>query len=170
MLNIKLAADLKKAGLSWSPEAGDWFATKLTPTWWLKGKKRAEEDLCLLTAQPTENGCYGWSIVDTEPFCELLSPDGTRQEENWDCLENNFLWLPRVDQLARELSMRTKSFHILYKGPGCDPSDRTGYWVAYTTGDGGTGKAPASEDFYSNSLEEALARALITLLNKEKGG
>lgn len=168
MSNIKLAMDLKEAGLAWSPGAGDRFATRLSPTWWLKGKKSGEEEIWLLTGQPTENGCYGWSIMDTEPFCELYTHDGTRQEENWEHLDKNFLWLPRADQLAGELVRRTRSFHILYKGPGGDPEEKTGYWVAHSAGYAEGGEAASDGEFYSDTLEEALGRALISLLEKEK--
>jgi len=167
MLSIKLAQELKEAGLSWTPEAGDWFATRLSPTWWLKNKRSGEEEVRLLTGQPTENGFYGWSTVDTEPFCELFTHDGTRQEENWDYLEKKFIWIPRVDQLVRELALRTKSFHVIYKGPAGDPPETAGYWVAYATGEPETGETPPG-DFYAETLDEALGIALISLLTAGK--
>lgn len=168
MLSVKLARELKEAGLTWSPKVGDWFVTRLSPTWWLKSKKSGEEELYLLTGQPTENGYYGWSMVDTEPFCELFTHDGTRQEENWEHLDKNFIWLPRLDQLAGELSLRARSFHILFKGPGGDPPERTGYWVAYAAGESKNEEPPTFKDFYSETPEEAMGIALLSLMQKVK--
>lgn len=168
MLSVNLAKKLKEAGLAWSPEVGDWFVTRLSPTWWLKSKKNGEEELCFLTGQPTENGYYGWSIVDTEPFCELFTHDGMRQEENWEYLDNNFIWLPRLDQLTREMVKRARSFHVLYKGPGGDPPEYTGYWVAYANAELEGEEALPPEDHYSSTLEEAMGAALLSLMQKVK--
>lgn len=168
MLNIKLARELKKAGLSWSPKAGDWFATRLSPTWWLKSKKTGREEQYLLTGQPTENGYYGWSVVDTEPFCELFTHDGMRQEENWEYLDKNFTWLPGLDQLTGELARRTRSFHVVFKDSGGDPAARSGYWVSYAAGEPEAEDAPHPEDFFSETLEEAMGTALLSLLQQEQ--
>ena len=164
MVSITLAMELKEGGLNWTPGIGDWFATKLPPTWWLKGKKSGQKALYLLTGQPTENGYYGWSIIDTEPFCELFTHDGLRQDENWEYLNQNFLWLPRIDQLIKELSQRTMSFHILYKAPQGKPEEKTGYWIAYTPATGDT-----TNDVYGHgqSLEDALGYTLLSILIKK---
>jgi len=164
VLKLELALDLKAEGLLWTPEVGDCFATRLKPTWWLNGKKGGGDEILLLTGQPTENGYYGWSMVDTEPFCELYTHDGLRQEENWQYLEQNFVWLPRVDQLVRELGLRTRSFHILGKSPCAGPEEKTGFWVAWAAGEDQEGEAPPDGDYYAQTLEEALALALLSLL------
>lgn len=167
MLNIKLASQLKEAGLSWTPQAGDWFATRLSPTWWLKTRKTGGEEMYLLTGQPTENGYYGWSVVDTEPFCELFTHDGVRQEENWEHLDKNFIWLPRLDQITREISLRARSFHIVCKNGSEEPGGTSGYWVAYLTGEPGNENPAPPEDLYSETIEEAMGMALLALLHKK---
>lgn len=178
MINIELAKELKESGLTWSPKVGDWFASMLSPIWWLKGKKNGEEELYLLTGQPTESGYYGWSMVDTEPFCELFTHDGQRQEEMWDILEKNFIWLPRLDQILEELSRQKKSFKIVFETANRDTATVSGYWVHFVTEnteedgkekeDDEKNEIPSPEVFYSATAEEALGRALLSLLREQK--
>ncbi|MFZ5633300.1 MAG: hypothetical protein ACOY40_10680 [Bacillota bacterium] len=162
MLDLNLARELKEAGLAWTPKAGDWFATRLSPTWWLKGKKTGEEEVYLLTGQPTDSGYYGWSTVDTEPFCELFTHDGKRQEENWDYLAENFLWVPGADQLVQEIIQRTKSFRIVYQDAGNDPEAGSGYRASYTTEP--DNEEESAREFFASTIEEALAMVLLSLM------
>ncbi len=164
MIDIKLAKELKKAGLVWSPKMGDWFATVLSPLWWLKGKKTGEEEIYLLTGQPTETGYFGWSMSDTEPFCELFTHDGQKQEESWEHLDKNFLWLPRLDQLAAELSLHVKSFKLVFENISTESSEITGYWVSYVTEGPEKKERLSPEVFYSPVTEESLGRALLAVL------
>lgn len=166
MLNINLAKELKKAGLSWSPEVGDWFATKLSPIWWLNGKKTGEEGLYFLTGKPTDAGYYGWSMVDSEPFCELVTHDGQRQEESWKHLGDNFTWLPRLDQLLQELVKHTKSFKLVYEKYDTDSKIVAGYWVTYTIHCSEDEEAPPSEVICEKTTEEAVGKALLSLMER----
>lgn len=169
MINIEIARELKEAGLTWSPRVGDWFASMLSPIWWLKGKKTGEEELYLLTGQPTESGYYGWSMVDTEPFCELYTHDGQPQEEIWELLNSHFIWLPRLDQLLEELSRRKKTFKMVYETVSQDTATVSGYWVSYPAEDAEKAEndeTPPPEVHYSATAEEALGRALVSLLRE----
>jgi len=167
MLDIKLARELKEAGLAWSPKAGDWFATVLSPIWWLKGKKTGEKEIYLLTGQATETGYYGWSTADTEPFCELYTHDGQKQEEAWEHLEKNFVWLPRLDQLAAELSLHVKSFKLVFECVSTETAEVSGYWVSYVTEGPEKEELPSPEVFYSSISEESLGRALLAVLKNQ---
>lgn len=176
MITIGLARELKEAGLTWLPKAGDCFASVLTPIWWLKGSKAGAEELYLLTGQPTESGYYGWSTVDTEPFCELFTHDGSRQEDNWVQLEKYFTWLPRLDQLMEEISSRTKSFKIVYETVSRETSTVSGYWLHFMSDEKEKTENEDSEEketsppevFYSATAEECLGRALLSLLRNHK--
>lgn len=171
MISIKLARELKEAGLPWSPKVGDWFASILSPIWWLKRKKTGGEEIYLLTGQPTESGYYGWSMVDTEPFCELYTHDGNRQEETWEHLEKHFIWLPRLDQLVEELSRRKKTFKFVYETVNKDTDTVSGYWVSYLKEDpekAEDNEIPLPEVYYSAKAEDSLGRALLSLLKEQK--
>ncbi|MCL6479655.1 MAG: hypothetical protein K6T65_14840 [Peptococcaceae bacterium] len=169
MLDLKLARKLKEAGLAWTPKEGDWFATRLSPTWWLNGKKTGGEKLYILTGQPTDSGYYGWSTVDTEPFCELFTHDGKRQEENWRYLAENFLWVPGIEQLVQEITRRAKSLSIVYQDAGNDPEAVSGYRSSYITTEPGS-EDELSGEFFASTIEEALAMALLSLLQKSGPG
>lgn len=166
MLNINLAKELKEAGLRWNPEIGDWFTTKLSPIWWLRGKETSEEGLHFLIGQPTETNYYGWNMVNSEPFCELLTHDGQRQEENWKHLNDNFTWLPRLDQLLQEMVKHTESFKLVYEKYDIDSKIIAGYWVTYTTQCSENKEVIPPEVICEKTNEEAVGKALLSLIKK----
>jgi len=103
-------------------------------------------------------------MSDTEPFCELFTHDGQKQEESWEHLDKNFLWLPRLDQLAAELSLHVKSFKLVFENISTESSEITGYWVSYVTEGPEKKERLSPEVFYSPVTEESLGRALLAVL------
>lgn len=168
MLSIDLAAQLKSAGLAWEPAAGDYFVTRLKPTWWLNSGKSKGPNIWLLAAQPTETGYSGWSLVDTEPFSELYSHDGQPQVEYWAFLNEEFTWLPRLDQLVRELSARTAGYKLGFEKVAITAPGLSGYWIAVTipSRTEKAEKTPSPRVFYASTPEEAAGRALLFILQK----
>jgi hypothetical protein len=107
-------------------------------------------------------------MVDTEPFCELFTHDGKRQDESWHHLTTHFLWLPTLEQLTRELSLRTKFFKLVFENVCTGSSAAAGYWVSCATESGEEKKVPSLEVYHAANPEEAMGTALLSLLQNNQ--
>ena len=138
MISRQLAADLRDAGLAWSPAKGDWF---VIPDRGLDDHEFVLSDMVIESIQPPDGG-------------RVLAFNGTTE---WalDSLEaSEALWLPGEGQLRAVLG---EAFIGLEHIPGETP----GYAVSTLVGD-------TEQRFVDVDVEGAYARAALALLESTR--
>jgi hypothetical protein len=134
VISRQLAADLRDAGLAWSPVKGDWFVIP-------------DRDLDELEFVISD------MVIETRRMAfdrELLAFNGTTEWALDSLPASEALWLPREDQLRDVLG---EAFMALDYIPGEAP----GYAVSMLIGD-------TEQRFVDVDVASAYARAALALL------
>jgi hypothetical protein len=134
VISRQLAADLRKAGLTWTPAKGDWF---VIPDHGLDELEFVISDM----------------VIETRRMAlgrQLLAFNGTTEWAMDTLAASDALWLPREDQLRAILG---ESFIGLEYLPG----ETSGYAVSMLLGD-------TEQRFVDVDVESAYARAALGLL------
>jgi len=134
VISRELAADLRDAGLAWTPTKGDWF---VIPDKGLDALEFVVSDMVIETRRMAFDR-------------QLLAFNGTTEWAMDTLAASEALWLPREDQLRAVLG---EAFMRLEYIPGETP----GYAVSMLLGD-------SEERFVDVSVEGAYARAALALL------
>ena len=133
MLDVRMAQQLKKAGLTWKPAAGDRFAIP---------DRDLDEEVFVLSNMTIQ--------VHNLPDSRVIGFNGTTEWALDDVEMDEAIWLPREDQL-RELLGRT--FRSLRRFEGA-------YEVEVDLlGKARTFRADTAEEAYANALLDLLAAA-----------
>jgi len=138
MISRQLAADLRAAGLAWTPAKGDWF---VIPDKGLDGLEFVVSDM----------------VVESRRMAfdrQLLAFNGTTEWAMDMLAASEALWLPREDQLRTVLG---EAFMGLEHLPGETP----GYAVSVLLGD-------TEARFVDVDVESAYARAALALLTTSR--
>jgi hypothetical protein len=134
VISRQLAADLRDAGLTWSPAKGDWF---VIPDHGLDQLEFVVSDM----------------VIETRRMAlgrQMLAFNGTTEWAMDTLAASEALWLPREDQLREVLG---EAFIGLEHIPGETP----GFAVSTLIGN-------SEERFVDIAVEEAYARAALALL------
>jgi hypothetical protein len=134
VISRELAADLRRAGLSWSPAKGDWFV--------VPGK--GLDDLEFVISE---------MVIETMRMAlgrQMLAFNGTTEWAMDTLAASDALWLPREDQLRDILG---EAFMALEHLPG----ETRGYVVTTLIGN-------TEQRFVDVAVEAAYARAALALL------
>ena len=134
MLSRQLAADLRDAGLPWSPAKGDWF---VIPDHGLDQLEFVVSDM----------------VIETRRMAlgrQMLAFNGTTEWAMDTLAASEALWLPREDQLRTELGEAFIGLEYL-------PGETPGYAVSLLVGD-------SEQRFVDIDVESAYARAALALL------
>ena len=134
MISRQLAADLRAAGLTWTPAKGDWF---VIPDHGLDELEFVVSDM----------------VVETRRMAlgrQLLAFNGTTEWAMDTLAASEALWLPREDQLRTELGEAFIGLEYL-------PGETPGYAVSLLVGD-------TEQRFVDIVVESAYARAVLALL------
>lgn len=134
MISRQLAADLRDAGLRWSPTKGDWFV--------IPGK--GLDDLLFVLSD---------MVIETRRMAlgrQMLTFNGSTEWALDTLAASEALWLPKEDQLREVLGEAFMSLEYL-------PGETPGYAVAMLLGD-------REERFVDVDVESAYARAALAML------
>ena len=134
MISRQLAADLRDAGLPWSPAKGDWF---VIPDHGLDGLEFVVSDMVIETRRMAMGR-------------QMLAFNGTTEWAMDTLAASEALWLPREDQLRAILGEAFIGLEYL-------PGETAGYAVSMLLGD-------SEERFVDVDVESAYARAALALL------
>jgi len=134
VISRQLAADLRAAGLTWTPAKGDWF---VIPDHGLDELEFVVSDMVVETRQMALGR-------------QLLAFDGTTEWAMDTLAASEALWLPREDQLRTELGEAFIGLEYL-------PGETPGYAVSLLVGD-------TEQRFVDIDVESAYARAVLALL------
>jgi hypothetical protein len=134
VITRELAADLRRAGLAWSPVKGDWFVVP----------DKGLDDLEFVISD---------MVIETMRMAlgrQMLAFNGTTEWAMDTLAASDALWLPREDQLRDILG---EAFMALEHLPGETP----GYVVTTLIGN-------TEQRFVDVAVEAAYARAALALL------
>jgi hypothetical protein len=140
MISTELAAQLRDAGLSWTPVSGDTFQI---------ARPDFEGDVFTVSDMTIEAHHY--------PTGTILGFNGTTEWALDSVALDDVLWLPREDQL-RDL-LRGTFVRLVREA---DESGRVSYTVA-------TRVEGVAESFASDDPAEAYGRALLALIRRAAG-
>jgi hypothetical protein len=134
VISRQLAAELRDAGLTWSPAKGDWFG--------IPGRGMDELEFVVSDM-----------VIETRRMAlgrQMLAFNGTTEWAMDTLAASEALWLPREDQLREVLG---EAFIALEYLPGETP----GYAVSMLLGD-------TEQRYVDVDVESAYARAALALL------
>ena len=142
MLGVDVARQLKKAGLTWKPGAGDRFAIP---------DRDLDEDVFVLSNMTIE--------VYNVPEGRVIGFNGTTEWALDDVEIEETIWLPREDQLRELLGGTFRVLRRIDSGPSTDsgPGTDSGYGVD-------TDLLGVVRTFFAPTPEGAYAAALLHLL------
>lgn len=135
MISRQLAADLRDAGLTWSPAKGDWF---VIPDHGLDDLEFVVSDM----------------VIETRRMAlgrQMLAFNGTTEWAMDMLAASEALWLPREDQLRAVLGEAFIGLEYL-------PGETPGYAVSMLLGD-------SEQRFVDVEVEAAYARAALAMLS-----
>jgi hypothetical protein len=134
VISRQLAADLRDAGLDWTPTKGDWFVIP----------DRGLDELEFVISD---------MVIEARRMAmgrQLLAFNGTTEWAMDMLAASEALWLPREDQLREVLGEAFIGLEYL-------PGETPGYAVSMLLGD-------SEERFIDVEVEAAYARAVLGLL------
>jgi hypothetical protein len=134
VISRRLAAELRDAGLAWTPTKGDWF---VIPNHGLDELEFVISDM----------------VVETRRMAfdrQLLAFNGTTEWAMDTLAASEALWLPREDQLRELLGEAFMGLEYI-------PGEAPGYAVSMLIGD-------SEKRFVDVDVESAYARAALALL------
>lgn len=134
MISRRLAAELRDAGLTWTPTKGDWF---VIPDHGLDELEFVISDM----------------VVETRRMAfdrQMLTFNGTTEWAMDTLAASEALWLPREDQLREILGEAFMGLEYI-------PGEAPGYAVSMLLGD-------SEKRFVDVDVESAYARAALALL------
>ncbi len=139
VISRDLATALRDAGLSWTPEKGDWFVIP----------DKGLDDLVFVLSD---------MVIETRRMAmgrQMLAFNGSTEWALDTLAASEALWLPREDQLRAVLGEAFMNLEYL-------PGDAPGYSVAMLIGD-------REEHYVDVDVESAYARAALALLTSSAG-